>query len=324
MQIARLLRKRLSEYCFIDSLRPLQIMLKMSSVNNMVEMSRLCYTSLSDIEQRGQQIKIFSLLTTFAHQPDPKTGEKYILSNTPYDFSRPCFEKYQGATVLEPTTGFYTEPVATLDFASLYPTIMRNENLCCSTLLIGKNGSSDGTEAEQARLEKAGASFKVFTIEGHRYAFIQKPKRGIMPAVLDRLVGSRKRVKNLMKNETNEDRKAILEAKQLSIKKACNSVYGFTGVNPQMAMLPCKPVAMCVTFVGRGMIMHTRHMVMHEFPQLFPDLCHGIVPTVIYGDTDSIQCTRARPRGWNFFPRDRHRDDDEGVCIGHGHGKILL
>jgi DNA polymerase elongation subunit (family B) len=290
MRIAQVLRRRLSEYCWIDSLRPLQIMLKLSSVNNMVEMSRLCYTSLSDIEQRGQQIKVFSLLTTFAHQPDAKTGERYVLSNTPFEFSRPCTEKYQGATVLEPTTGFYTEPVATLDFASLYPTIMRNENLCCSTLLLGtkKNGTSDGSEKQQADLERAGCVFKVYEMDGHRYAFIQKPKRGIMPAVLDRLVGSRKKVKNLMKEETDESRKAILEAKQLAIKVVCNSVYGFTGVNPQMAMLPCKPVAMCVTFSGRGMIKYTKEMVVSDFPQKFPELCEGVVPTVIYGDTDSV------------------------------------
>lgn len=32
---------------------------------------------------------------------------------------------YEGATVIEPKKGFYQEPVATLDFASLYPSIMQ-------------------------------------------------------------------------------------------------------------------------------------------------------------------------------------------------------
>ena len=31
--------------------------------------------------------------------------------------------------------GYYREPVATLDFASLYPSIMMAHNLCYSTLL---------------------------------------------------------------------------------------------------------------------------------------------------------------------------------------------
>lgn len=42
---------------------------------------------------------------------------------------------YEGATVLEAKQGFYRDPVATLDFASLYPSIMMAHNLCYSTLL---------------------------------------------------------------------------------------------------------------------------------------------------------------------------------------------
>jgi DNA polymerase delta subunit 1 len=36
---------------------------------------------------------------------------------------------------LEPKRGFYDEPIATLDFSSLYPSIMRAYNLCYSTHL---------------------------------------------------------------------------------------------------------------------------------------------------------------------------------------------
>ena len=36
--------------------------------------------------------------------------------------------------MIEPKKGFYREPVATLDFASLYPSIMMAHNLCYSTL----------------------------------------------------------------------------------------------------------------------------------------------------------------------------------------------
>jgi hypothetical protein len=39
-------------------------------------------------------------------------------------------EGYEGATVIEPVKGFYDEPVATLDFASLYPSIMVRSVLC--------------------------------------------------------------------------------------------------------------------------------------------------------------------------------------------------
>ena len=42
---------------------------------------------------------------------------------------------YEGATVIEPMKAYYDTPIATLDFASLYPSIMQAYNLCYSTLV---------------------------------------------------------------------------------------------------------------------------------------------------------------------------------------------
>jgi DNA polymerase delta subunit 1 len=36
---------------------------------------------------------------------------------------------------LDPVVGFYEDPIATLDFASLYPSIMIAHNLCYTTLV---------------------------------------------------------------------------------------------------------------------------------------------------------------------------------------------
>jgi DNA polymerase delta subunit 1 len=44
-------------------------------------------------------------------------------------------EAYEGATVIEPKRGYYDVPIATLDFSSLYPSIMMAHNLCYTTLL---------------------------------------------------------------------------------------------------------------------------------------------------------------------------------------------
>lgn len=44
-------------------------------------------------------------------------------------------EQYEGATVIEPVRGYYTDPIATLDFSSLYPSIMIAHNLCYTTLI---------------------------------------------------------------------------------------------------------------------------------------------------------------------------------------------
>jgi DNA polymerase delta subunit 1 len=44
-------------------------------------------------------------------------------------------DQYEGATVIDPSKGYYKKPIATLDFSSLYPSIMMAHNLCYTTLL---------------------------------------------------------------------------------------------------------------------------------------------------------------------------------------------
>jgi DNA polymerase delta subunit 1 len=56
-------------------------------------------------------------------------------------------EQYEGATVIEPKKGYYDAPIATLDFSSLYPSIMMAHNLCYTTLL-------DRTIIDKLKLEK--------------------------------------------------------------------------------------------------------------------------------------------------------------------------
>ena len=44
-------------------------------------------------------------------------------------------DEFTGATVIDPIKGYYNKPIATLDFASLYPSIMQAHNLCYTTLI---------------------------------------------------------------------------------------------------------------------------------------------------------------------------------------------
>lgn len=44
-------------------------------------------------------------------------------------------EKFEGAIVIDPKRGYYKDPIATLDFASLYPSIMMAHNLCYTSLV---------------------------------------------------------------------------------------------------------------------------------------------------------------------------------------------
>jgi len=53
----------------------------------------------------------------------------------PTETSHKSDAEYEGAFVIKPVKAFYKLPIATLDFASLYPSIMMAHNMCYCTLL---------------------------------------------------------------------------------------------------------------------------------------------------------------------------------------------
>ena len=79
-------------------------------------------------------------------------------------------ETYEGAIVIDPQVGFYEKPIATLDFASLYPSIMMAHNLCYSTLVYPPD-FKDG---------KINPKFISETPLGHRFIKTEK-KKGLLP-----------------------------------------------------------------------------------------------------------------------------------------------
>jgi DNA polymerase delta subunit 1 len=119
-------RRRLAVYCLKDAYLPLRLLEKLMCLFNLTEMARVTGVPISYLFTRGQQIKVASQLYR-------KAAEHDLL--IPVDRVKATDEKYEGAVVIEPTRGYYTDPVATLDFASLYPSIMMAHNLCYSTLV---------------------------------------------------------------------------------------------------------------------------------------------------------------------------------------------
>jgi DNA polymerase delta subunit 1 len=93
---------------------------------NYTEMSRVTGVPFNYLLSRGQSIKVLTQLFRKAND------EGYIIPALKGEGSD---EQYEGATVIEPKKGYYDAPIATLDFASLYPSIMMAHNLCYTTLL---------------------------------------------------------------------------------------------------------------------------------------------------------------------------------------------
>lgn len=121
-------RRRLAVYCLKDAYLPQRLLDKLKCVYNYVEVARVTGVPMSFLLSRGQSIKVLSQILRKAQQRGlvvPNMKVQGVQADA----------TYEGATVLEPKSGFYEKPVATLDFASLYPSIMMAHNLCYSTLV---------------------------------------------------------------------------------------------------------------------------------------------------------------------------------------------
>ncbi|XP_030573080.1 DNA polymerase delta catalytic subunit [Drosophila novamexicana] len=256
-------RRRLAMYCLKDAYLPLRLLGKLMAIVNYMEMARVTGVPLESLLTRGQQIKVLSQLLRKA-----KTKGFIMPSYT----SSGSDEQYEGATVIEPKRGYYADPISTLDFASLYPSIMMAHNLCYTTLLLPGTKDKMGLTDDQVERTPANNVFVKAEL-----------RRGLLPEILESLLAARKRAKNDLKVETDPFKRQVLDGRQLALKISANSVYGFTGA--QVGKLPCLEISGSVTAYGRTMIELTKNEVESHYTR-----ANGYEndAVVIYGDTDSV------------------------------------
>lgn len=294
-------RMFLAQYCVKDAWLPCQIIVRRAKLINAIQMSQVTGVPLTEILHRGQQIRTLSLMLQFAKERcrrDP-THPRWFLPDESANKPPPS-EGFEGAVVIRPLPGFYRTPVVTLDFASLYPSIMRAYNMCFSTLV---------PSLKQARRLQLKWSPEIHDIknpedpnypevrpvrsfdypEGGRFEYVtrdtdvcfvtSKKRVGILPEILAQLLNNRKLVKKERKKYSEKSMEyAVLDGRQLALKVCANSVYGFTGAG--MGYLGEKRIASSVTRVGRGMANHTKFMCEDKYKE------YGL--QIVYGDTDSV------------------------------------
>ncbi|XP_068231528.1 DNA polymerase delta catalytic subunit [Palaemon carinicauda] len=256
-------RRRLAVYCLKDALLPLRLLEKLMCIINYIEMARVTGVPLSYLLTRGQQIKVISQLLRKATEQDLVLPVHKGVGE----------DEYEGATVIEPKRGYYSVPIATLDFSSLYPSIMMAHNLCYTTLLQGPHKAQEYNLSPEDYIKTPSNNY-----------FVKANKRkGLLPEILESLLAARKKAKNDLKNETDPLKKKVLDGRQLALKISANSVYGFTGA--QVGKLPCLEISQSVTAFGRTMIAATKEKVEEKFT-----ISNGYEHNaeVIYGDTDSV------------------------------------
>ncbi|KAJ3055861.1 DNA-directed DNA polymerase delta [Rhizophlyctis rosea] len=258
-------RRRLAIYCLKDAYLPQRLIDKLMCVINYMEMARVTGVPFNYLLTRGQQIKVVSQLYRKAKEEDLLIPALEIEGTD---------EQYEGAIVIEPEKGFYEVPIATLDFTSLYPSIMMAHNLCYSTYV------KDLKTAQGMGLVKD----KDFKITPNNDIFLNASlRKGLLPTILEDLLAARKRAKNDLKKETDPFKRAVLDGRQLALKVSANSVYGFTGAT--IGKLPLLAISSSVTAYGREMIEKTKQCVQEKFT-----VANGYEhdAQVVYGDTDSV------------------------------------
>lgn len=256
-------RRRLAVYCLKDAYLPQRLMDKLMCLVNYTEMARVTGVPFNYLLARGQQVKFISQLFRKARE------QQLVIPN----MNKQDEQEYEGATVIEPIRGYYDVPVATLDFASLYPSIIQAHNLCYTTLL-------NKTAVERFGFKKD--EDYIVTPNGDMFC-TPKVRKGLLSQILEELLSARKRAKKELAIETDPFKKAVLNGRQLALKISANSVYGITGAT--VGKLPCLAIASSTTSYGRQMIEKTKAEVEAKYT-LANGYSHDA--QVIYGDTDSV------------------------------------
>ena len=209
-------RSHLAWYCLKDAILPLDLLRQQMAFVNAVEQGRVTGVPIKWLMSRGQQIKTFSNILRYkdAEQSIPTMSDE---QNEDYT---------AGGAVEEPLRGFYRPRIekdvdktlgfgiigliGTLDFASLYPSIMVAYNICYCTKTSIKHAfytlkRSDYwvpprfTEAVDKAYGYKETDQEVPPHLLHGFCFVKKHiKEGILPKMLRELLTTRKNVKKLM------------------------------------------------------------------------------------------------------------------------------
>ena len=302
-------RAIIAKYCIQDCNLIHYLLNKIDVLTGYFEMANLCSVPISFLVFRGQGIKLTSYIAK-------KCREK--------DTLMPTIDKgsldvgYEGAIVLEPKCNLYlSNPVACVDYSSLYPSSMISENLSHDSKvwtktydlndnLIEETGEKDiqgnfiydnlpdykyvdvtyDTYKYTRKTPSASAVKVISGCKTCRYAQFPDNKKAIMPSILEELLAARKATKKLIKTENDPFMKNILDKRQLSIKLTANSLYGQTGA--KTSTFYELDVAASTTATGRKLLIYAKELIEKVYKNRIVEIDGIKVKTqaeYIYGDS---------------------------------------
>ncbi len=253
----------MAEYCLKDA----DLTLRLSTFNDnlliklLIVISRISHLPIDDVSRFGVNQWIRGMLY-FEHRQTnsliPRRDElisKGVSSTTAIIKEK----KYRGGLVVEPKVGIHFN-VVVVDFASLYPSIIKVHNLSYET--VNCSHPSCKNDPEQQILETKH--------------WICKRRRGLTSLLIGSLRDLRVRYyKQLSKDKTTTiENRQLYEVISQAIKVILNASYGVMGA--EIFPLYCLPVADATAAIGRTTTTRTI------------EKCKQIGIEVIYGDTDSL------------------------------------
>ncbi|MEM2474586.1 MAG: DNA-directed DNA polymerase I [Thermofilaceae archaeon] len=246
------------------SLRDAELTYALTSFNDdlvlklMVLMMRVSKLGVEDLTRHNISTWIRSLL----HYEHRRRGylipnEEDIRKYKGYTDTRAVIKgkKYLGAVVIDPPKGIFFN-VTVVDFASLYPSVIKRWNLSYETVRCPHEDCKSNT------------------IPGLSHWVCTKQK-GIMSEIVGFLRDFRVHIyKKLAKTEDDPMRKRHYDVVQSALKVFINASYGVFGA--ETFPLYCPPVAEATTALGRYLMVQTLRRALEL----------GL--PVLYGDTDSL------------------------------------
>jgi DNA polymerase elongation subunit (family B) len=311
-------RAIIAKYCIQDCNLVHHLMRKIDVLTGFIEMANICSVPVSFLVFRGQGIKLTSFIAK-------KCSEKKTL--IPVLDRRFGNESYDGAIVLPPKCDLYLDnPVACVDYSSLYPSSMISENLSHDSkvwtkeynldgILVCSTGETDSSGVfiydnlpgyEYVDVEydtyvwKHNARGKAIkTVNGKKVCRFAQPKmdvvsgvigeKAIMPSILEELLEARSATRKLIPKQTDDFMKNILDKRQLGYKVTANSLYGQCGA--KTSSFYEIDVAASTTATGRKLLLYAKRVVEETYGNAECQTKYGVVNTRaehVYGDTDSV------------------------------------
>jgi DNA polymerase delta subunit 1 len=305
-------RAIIAKYCIQDCNLVHHLMNKIDVMTGYIEMAKICSVPISFLVLRGQSIKLTSFIAKKCRE------KRTLMPVIERSFGN---ESYEGAICLPPKCNLYLDnPVACLDYSSLYPSSMISENLSHDSKVWTKEFDLAGQLVRETGVKDASGNYIFDNMDGYEYVDVTydtykwipnqrgraiktlngtkicrfaQPKDGvkaIMPTVLEELLAARKATRKLAEATEDPFMANILDKRQLGYKVTANSLYGQCGA--KTSTFYDVDIAASTTATGRKLLTYGKRIVEEVYGDAkVESKKFGFVNTkaeYIYGDTDSV------------------------------------